>query len=62
MLRQTETEECRAIQLHGGTGRPEMLVICTQGRLDPIEVRNLERAAVALAIAKLWAEKERPNR
>lgn len=57
MLRQTETEECRAIQLHGGTGRPEMLVICTQGRLDPIEVRNLERAAVALAIAKLWAEK-----
>ncbi|MBW4963387.1 helix-turn-helix domain-containing protein [Sulfitobacter sp. CW3] len=57
MLTDTGTEECRAIVLHGGARQWEMLVICSPGKLDEIEVRNLERSAVALAIAKLWAEK-----
>jgi hypothetical protein len=50
-------EHCRAMALHGGAGRGESLVICHRGELDPIDVRNLERSAVALSIAKLWGEK-----
>lgn len=50
-------EQCRAIALHGGTERGESLVICNQGELDAIEVRNLERSTVALSIAKLWNER-----
>jgi hypothetical protein len=48
---------CRVIALHAGTGRGDSLVICHRGALDAIEIRNLERSAVALAIAKLWNEK-----
>jgi hypothetical protein len=54
---ETEDETCRTIMLHGGTGRGESLVICHQGELDAIEIRNLERSAAALSIAKLWNEK-----
>jgi hypothetical protein len=50
-------EHCRAMALHGGAGRGESLVICHLGDLDPIDIRNLERSAVALSIAKLWSEK-----
>jgi GAF domain-containing protein len=50
-------EQCRMIALHAGTGRGDSLVICHRGELDAIEIRNLERSAVALAIAKLWNEK-----
>lgn len=50
-------EQCRTIALHGGAERGESLVICNQGELDAIEIRNLERSAVALAIAKLWNER-----
>ena len=50
-------EHCRAMALHGGAGRGESLVICHWGDLDPIDIRNLERSAVALSIAKLWSEK-----
>lgn len=50
-------EQGRVIALHAGTGRGDSLVICHRGELDAIEVRNLERSAVALAIAKLWNEK-----
>ena len=50
-------EQCRAIALHGGTGRSDSLVICHRGELDAIEIRNLERSTVALSIAKLWNEK-----
>lgn len=50
-------EQCRVIALHGGTERGESLVICNQGELDAIEVRNLERSTVALSIAKLWNER-----
>lgn len=55
-------ERSRAIALHGGTGRGESLVICHQGELDPIEIRNLERSTVALSIAKLWNEKRETER
>ncbi len=47
----------RVMALHGGAGRGESLMICHRGRLDPIDIRNLERNAVALSIAKLWSEK-----
>lgn len=50
-------EQCRVIALHGGTGGGDCLVIYHQGDLDAIEIRNLERSAVALSIAKLWNEK-----
>jgi hypothetical protein len=50
-------EQCRVVALHAGTGRGDSLVICHRGELDAIEIRNLERSAVALAIAKLWNEK-----
>jgi hypothetical protein len=50
-------EHCRAIALHDGAGRSECLVICYQGARDVIEIRNLERSAVALSIARLWNEK-----
>ena len=50
-------EQCRVIALHGWSGSGECLVICHQGELDAIEIRNLERSAVALSIAKLWNEK-----
>ena len=50
-------EQCRTIALHGGNGRRDSLVICHVGDLDAIEIRNLERSAVALSIAKLWNER-----
>jgi GAF domain-containing protein len=52
-----DDEHCRVMALHGGAGRGESLIICHQGELDPIDIRNLERSAVALSIAKLWSEK-----
>jgi hypothetical protein len=55
-------EQCRAIALHGGSERGDSLVICHRGELDAIEIRNLERSAVALAIAKLWNEKRETER
>lgn len=57
LLTETADEQCHAIVLLGGTRQWEMLIVCSNGVLDDIEVRNLERSAVALAIAKLWAEK-----
>ena len=57
IMTNTQEEQCRVIALHGGGGRGECLVICHQGELDPIEIRNLERSAVALSIARLWNEK-----
>ena len=50
-------ERCWAIALHGGDGRRDSLVICHVGEIDAIEIRNLERSAVALSIAKLWNER-----
>jgi hypothetical protein len=53
----TAMEECRAIALHGATEQGEFLLVCHQGELNAIDIRNLERNAVALSIAKLWNEK-----
>ena len=50
-------EHCRTIALHDGAGRSECLVVCYEGARDTIEIRNLERSAVALSIARLWNEK-----
>jgi len=55
-------EHCRAMTLHGGAGQGESLVVCYCGTLDPFEIRNLERSAVALSIAKLWSEKRETER
>lgn len=57
-----DKEQCRAIALHGGAERGESLVICNQGELDAIEIRNLERSTVALSIAKLWNERRETER
>jgi len=57
VMHNTTEEQCRVIALHGWSGSGECLVICHQGELDAIEIRNLERSAVALSIAKLWNEK-----
>ena len=58
----TEDEQCRAIALHGGSGRSETLVLCHARALDAIDIRNVERSAVALTIAKLWNEKRETDR
>jgi DNA-binding PucR family transcriptional regulator len=52
-----DEQQYRVMALHGGTEDRESLVICHRGELDPIDIRNLERSAVALSIAKLWSEK-----
>lgn len=62
LLLNRSDEQCRAIALHGGTERGESLVICNQGELDAIEIRNLERSTVALSIAKLWNERRETER
>lgn len=51
------SEHCLVISLHDGTRHGESLVICYEGTRDPIDIRNLERSAVALSIAKLWNDK-----
>lgn len=50
-------EYCLVISLHDGTRHSESLVICYEAPLTSIEIRNLERSAVALSIAKLWNDK-----
>jgi hypothetical protein len=57
MILEQGNEQCRTIALHGGNGRRDCLVICHLGELEAIEIRNLERSAVALSIAKLWNER-----
>tara|TARA_R110002020_G_scaffold6352_6_gene26779 strand:- start:11108 stop:13069 length:1962 start_codon:yes stop_codon:yes gene_type:complete len=57
VMHNSAEEQCRVIALHGWIGSGECLVVCHQGELDAIEIRNLERSAVALSIAKLWNEK-----
>lgn len=57
MILERGNEQCRTIALHGGNGRRDCLVICHLGELEAFEIRNLERSAVALSIAKLWNER-----
>lgn len=63
VIMQSHAEEhVRVIALHGWVGIGECLVICHQGELDAIEIRNLERSAVALSIARLWNEKRETDK
>lgn len=56
-LAETGAERCLALALPGGAGQSDGLLICLKGPLDDIQIRNLERSAVALSIAKLWSER-----
>lgn len=56
-LFKTTNEHCLIISLHDGTRHGESLIICYERTLDPIDIRNIERSAVALSIAKLWNDK-----
>lgn len=55
-------EQCLVISLHDGTRHGESLVICYEAPLTSIEIRNLERSAVALSIAKLWNDKRESDK
>lgn len=50
-------EQCLALALPSGAGQSDGLLICLGGPADDIQVRNLERSAVALSIAKFWSER-----
>ena len=62
VLHSLAEEQVRVIALHGWVGAGECLVVCHQGELDAIEIRNLERSAVALSIARLWNEKRETDK
>jgi len=62
VMLKTDKEQCRTFALLGSTRRGETLVICYQGELDAIEIRNLERSSGALSIAILWNEKRETER
>lgn len=55
-------ERCLALTLHNGSGRGDSLIVCLHGPVDDIQMRNLERSAVALSIAKLWTERRETER
>ena len=55
-------ERCLALALPGGAGQSDGLLICLGGPADDIQIRNLERSAVALSIAKLWSDRREPGR
>ena len=57
LLTESGEERCLVLALHGGATRGDSLVVCHNGPIDEIQLRNLERSTVALSIAKLWAEK-----
>lgn len=52
-----DDEHCLVIALHESSQHGESLFICYQDELAPMDVRNIERNAVALAIAKLWNDR-----
>lgn len=56
-LLEGEEEHCRVIALHDGSQHSESLFICYQGDLAAMDIRNIERCAVALSIAKLWNDR-----
>ncbi|MDF3608342.1 helix-turn-helix domain-containing protein [Paracoccus sp. DMF-8] len=62
LLHQKANERCLALALPGSTGPGDSLLICHEGESDDIQLRNLERSAVALSIAKLWSEKREAER
>ncbi|MGR3455122.1 helix-turn-helix domain-containing protein [Pseudooceanicola sp.] len=62
LILDTGEERCFALALHGGTTRGDSLIVCHEGPIDEIPMRNLERSAVALSIATLWTEKRETER
>lgn len=62
ILHQEGDERCLALALHSGSGRGDSLIVCLCGPVDDIQLRNLERSAVALSIAKLWTERRETER
>ena len=62
VLIENSNERCLILALHGGATRGDSLVVCHTGKIDEIQLRNLERSTVALSIAKLWAEKRHTER
>ncbi|MEC9199091.1 MAG: GAF domain-containing protein [Pseudomonadota bacterium] len=61
LLAERDGERALVLSLHGGMQRGDSLVICHTGEIGRIQLRNLERSAVALSIAKLWAEKRQAD-
>ncbi|MEE2811068.1 MAG: hypothetical protein VX412_09785, partial [Pseudomonadota bacterium] len=61
VLEERDGERALVLALHGGLPRGDSLLICHQGDIGRIPLRNLERCAVALSIAKLWAEKRQAD-
>ncbi|MDE4172517.1 GAF domain-containing protein [Phaeobacter sp. PT47_59] len=61
LLAERDGERALVLSLHGGAQRGDSLVICHTGDIGRIPLRNLERSAVALSIAKLWAEKRQAD-
>lgn len=61
LLAEQNEEQALVLSLHGGAQRGDSLVICHTGDIGRIQLRNLERSAVALSIAKLWAEKRQAD-
>lgn len=57
LLHEQDNERSLVLALHSGSRRGDSLIICHEGSIDKIQMRNLERSTVALSIAKLWAEK-----
>ncbi|MCO6384873.1 GAF domain-containing protein [Oceanicola sp. 502str15] len=61
LMAERDGDRALVLSLHGGLPRGDSLVICHQGDIGRIPLRNLERSAVALSIAKLWAEKRQAD-
>ena len=62
LVHEEGAERCLALTLHNGSGRGDSLIVCLHGSVDDILMRNLERSAVALTIAKLWTERRETER
>lgn len=58
LVHQNQEERCFGLTLHSSSGRGDSLLVCLRGPVDDIRMRNLERSAVALSIAKLWTERQ----
>ncbi len=61
LLAQRDGDHALVLSLHAGAQRGDSLVICHSGDIGRIQMRNLERSAVALSIAMLWAEKRQAD-
>lgn len=62
VLAKKGSARCLAIALHGGTAQGKSLIVFHHNTLDAIDLRNLERSAALLAVAKLWTEKRHADK